>query len=162
MVRARSLSAAAFVLALGAAQPALAAGPFECPTRTVLDAGRAADVKALFAGGDPLDNVERMNAAVTTLKGQGVSPVVIVDNLIAAYCQSVSGQSGLTDAQKASRVTRFAGRITHIVYSLDSADEIILDVSFPPAVVDAINAKAKAAGVSPESWIQTTVNAGLK
>lgn len=162
MVCVRSLSAAAFILALGAAQPVLAAGAFECPTKTVLDAGRAADVKALFAGGDPLDNVQQMNAAVTALKGQGVSPVVIVDNLIAAYCQSVSGLAGASDAQKSERVARFAGRITHIVYSLDTADAIILDVSFPPAVVAAINAKARAAGVSTESWIQSAVNAGLK
>lgn len=139
----------------------MAAGPFECPAKP-LEAAQAANIKALLPTGDAFDHVDRLNTAVSTLRAQGVNQVLVIDNLIAAYCPEVAAQAGLTDAQKSARVARFAARITRTVYALDGADEIILDVSFPPLVVDAINAKARAAGVSPEAWIQSTVNAALK
>lgn len=161
MKRALLFATAAFALAVSASAPALAAGPFECPLKP-LEAPQAASIRALLPSGDAFDDVERLNAAVTTLKAQGTNPVLVIDNLISAYCPLVAAQSGLTDAQKSARVVRFAARVTRVVYALEGADEIILDVAFPPVVVNAINAKARAAGVSPEAWIQSTVNAALK
>ncbi|MFG1341421.1 hypothetical protein [Xanthobacter autotrophicus] len=161
MMRGRGLLAAVFALIIGGGNAALAAGAFECPAKP-LESAQAASIKALLPTGDAFDQVERLNTAVTTLKAQGASPVLVIDNLIAAYCPVVAAQSGLTDAQKTVRVTRFAARITRTVYALDTADAIILDVSFPPQVVNAITAKAQAAGVSPEAWIQSAVTAALK
>lgn len=160
MMYARTLAAAAFVVAIGAGQ-ALAAGPFECPTKP-LEAAQAAKIRALLPAGDAYAQVEKLNAAVAALKAEGASPVLVIDNLIAAYCPLIAAQPGLSDAQKSALVSRFAGRITRTVFGLDGADQIILDVAFPPAVVDAINAKAQAAGVSPEAWIQSTVTTALK
>lgn len=160
-MHARTLTATAFALALGAAAPAHAAGPFECPTKP-LEAAQAAKIKALLPSGDAFDKVEQLNAAVTQLKSEGANPVLVIDTLIAAYCPVVAAQPGLSDAQKTTRVARFAARITRTVFALDGADAIILDVAFPPAVVDAINAKARAAGVTPEAWIQGAVTSALK
>ncbi|MFG1357724.1 hypothetical protein [Xanthobacter pseudotagetidis] len=160
-MHARTLIATAFALALGAGNAAYAAAPFECPTKP-LEAAQAAKIKALLPTGDAFDKIDQLNAAVTTLKAEGANPVLVIDNLIAAYCPVVASQSGLTDAQKSSRVSRFAARITRTVFAIDGTDEIILDVGFPPSVVDAINAKARAAGVSPEAWIQGTVASALK
>lgn len=156
----RHLAAAAFALALGAAQPALAA-PFACPAQP-LEGALPAAAKALLPPGDALDRPDALNAAVDKLRAQSVRPVLIIDGLIAAYCPVVAAQAGLSDAQKTARVTRFAARITRTVYAIDGADEIILDVGLPPAVVDAINAKARAAGITAEDWVRNAVNAALK
>lgn len=161
-MRRRGIYAAAFALAAAfSGGTALAAGPFECPAKP-LEAAQAAKIKALLPAGDAFDNVARMNDAVTSLKAQGVSTTLVIDNLIAAYCPMVAAETGLSDAQKAARVNRFVARITRTVYSLDGADAVILDVGFPPTVVDAISAKAQAAGVSQEAFIQTAVEAALK
>jgi hypothetical protein len=164
MKSARLLAAVALSLAatcLAGAAPALAAGGFQCPARPLEVAGDAR-IQAALPTGDALDNVEMMNTAVTTLRGQGVSPVLIIDGMIAAYCPNVAARSGLTDAQKAALANRFAARLTRTVYALDGADAVILDVAFPPAAVDAINAKASAGGVSAEAWIRGTVESALK
>ena len=161
MTYSKLLSASAFALVLGMVQPSLAAPPFVCPTQPI-DAAQAARVKAMLPSGDAYDQVGALNTAVTTLKAEGVNPVIVVDSLISAYCPTVAEQTGLTDAQKTERVRRFAARIVRTVYAIDSADAIFLDVSFPPLVVDAINAKARAVGVSPEDWIRTVVNSALK
>lgn len=160
-MHARILIATAFALALGAGNAAHAAGPFECPTKP-LEAAQAAKIKALLPSGDAFDRVDQLNAAVTKLKADSADPVLVIDSLIAAYCPVVAAQPGLSDAQKSSRVSRFAARIARTVFALDGADEIILDVGFPPSVVDAINAKARAAGMTAEAWIQGAVTSALK
>ncbi len=159
MTSSQFLLAAALAIGLGAAQPALAAGAFECPVRPV---DQPAAVKALLPAGNGLDDPAKLNAAVGAMRAQGVSQGVIIDNLIAAYCPLVAGNAALSDAQRATRVTRFASQIARTVYALDGADQIILDVSFPPSVVAAINAKASAAGVSPEAFIEGAVAGALK
>lgn len=155
------LPVAAFALALGVAQPALAAGAFTCPTAPI-EAAQAAKVAAALPTGDAFDRVEALNAAITSLKSQGVGPVLLIDSLISAYCPIVAAQPGLSDAQKTLRMGRFAARVTRAVYGYESADAIFLDVSFPPQIVSAIEAKAKAAGVPAEDWIRGVVDAALK
>lgn len=157
MTMSRFLLAAAFVGVLGAAQPALAA--FECPAKPV---DQPAAVKALIPVGDALDTPAALNAAVTALRAQGVGSAIIIDNFIAAYCPVVAGNPALSDAQRATRVTRFASRIARTVYAVEGADQIILDVAFPPSVIEAINAKASAAGIPPEAFIQGAVANALK
>lgn len=157
MTMSRFLLAAAFVGVLGAVQPAFAA--FECPVKPV---DQPAAVKALIPVGDALDTPAALNAAVTALRAQGIGSGIIIDNFIAAYCPVVAGNAALSDAQRATRVIRFASRIARTVYAVEGADQIILDVAFPPSVVDAINAKASAAGIPPEAFIQGAVANALK
>lgn len=152
--------AAAFVSVIGAAQPALASDPFECPVKP-LEAAQAAKVKALLPTGDAFADVNQLNTAVTTLRSEGVSNVLIIDNLISAFCGVVAPDTLMTGAQKTARVSRFAANITRAVFSIEGADQIIIDVAFPPSILDAINAKAAAAGLSAEAWIQGAVTTAL-
>jgi hypothetical protein len=68
----------------------------------------------------------------------------------------------LSDDQKRAQVRRFAARAVRVVYSLDSADAVILDVPFAPGVLAAINAKAAAERISPEAWVANAVGRDLK
>lgn len=161
LMRVLSIASAIVVLLVGSVHPVFAAGRFECPTKP-LEGAQAAQVKALLPTGDAYEHIDQLNNAVTALKAQGTSPALVIDRLIASYCPLVAGNSGLTDAQKSARVMRFAARITRTVYSLDGAEAIIIDVALPPAMVSAINAKATAAGVSSDAWIQSAVAAALQ
>jgi hypothetical protein len=152
---------ATVALLAGSVDPTLAAGPFECPTMPLEDA-KAAEVKALLPTGDAYDRIDRLSSAVAALKAAGASPVIVIDRLIASYCPLVAAESGLTDAQKTAKVMRFAARVTRTVYSPDDAATIVLDVALPSAMVAAIDAKAKAAGVSPDAWIRNTIAAALQ
>lgn len=133
---------------------------FECPTQP-LEAARAATIAASLPTGDAFDDRVALSTTVTALQAEGVSMPMIVDNLISAYCPTVSDMTGLSDAEKTAKVNQFAARITRTVYQLDDANSIILDVNFPPLVVDAINAKAKEAGVSATNWIEAVVKQAL-
>ncbi len=68
----------------------------------------------------------------------------------------------MSDDQKRAQVRRFASRIVRVVYALDSADAVILDVPFRPSVIDAINAKAAAERISPEAWVANAIDRDLK
>ncbi|MFK8251689.1 hypothetical protein [Ancylobacter terrae] len=155
-----ALVLACALAAPGAVSPAVAATGFECPARP-LDVPGDKRVQAALPTGDGLDRVEALNAAVINLRGQGVNPVLIIDGLIAAYCPTVASQQ-LTDAEKTARVSRFAARITRVVYALDSAEAIILDVPLAPATLDAVTAKASALGVSPEAWVRGVVTQAVQ
>lgn len=142
----------------------LAAAPkFECAW---LPAGQtpSAEVAALLSGGDPIDNPAVLNAAVGKLSASGLRPALIIDGLVSAYCPTVAANAALTDAQKTVRMQAFAARTVRLVYALESADAIILDVPLPPTVVDAVNAKARAANVTQQDWLAgvVTTAAGVK
>ena len=119
-------------------------------------------MQAALPTGDALDKPEALENAVAGLKAAGISPAVIINDLITTYCPLVAADTTQTDAQKATSVLRFAARVTRTVFSMEGADQIILDVSFPPDVLDGINAKASAGGITPEAWVQTTVAGALK
>lgn len=161
MSYAQFLPATAIALVLAAAQPALAAGAFECPKST-LEASQAATIKAALPAGDGLDAPDALDAAVDSLRAKGIGSGLIIDGVIAAYCPSVAAQAGLSDSAKTAKLASFASRVTRTVYSLDSADAVILDVAFPPALLNDINAKAAAAKVTPEAWVRGAVDAALK
>ncbi|MDQ0505243.1 hypothetical protein [Xanthobacter agilis] len=129
---------------------------FECAW---LPAGQkpAAEVAALLAAGDPLDKPQVLNAAVDQLRASGLRPALIIDGLVSAYCPSVAANASYTDAQKVARMQAFAARTVRLVYSLESADKIFLDVALPSSVVDAVNAKASAGGVSQQDWLAGVV-----
>lgn len=148
------------ILAAGLAAPSHAAS-FTCPTGT-LDAPGAAAVKSALPSGDALDQPQALNGAVTALRAKGISAPLIMDGMIAAYCQTVAAAPGASDAQKTAQVRAFAGRAVRAVYALDSADAIILDVAVPPNVATAIGSKAKAAGLTPAEWMRGTLEAAAK
>lgn len=153
MNRASVVAAAVFsVVALSHVSPASAA-PFACPWKPIADGAQAASVEKLLPTGDAFDDIAKLNAAVYALRQQGIQETLVIDSLVAGYCPVVAANTALTDAQKTARVMRFASRVMRTVYSLDNADEIILDVPLRPTVVEAVRAKAKVAGISAESWI---------
>jgi hypothetical protein len=154
------------ILAVAASLAALPqfayAGGFECSWRPVKDEPpQVRDISTLLPVGDDLDQPVKLNAAVDTLRKQGLSEASIINNLIAAYCPTVAANQVLDDRQKTAKLRRFASRMTRVIYSLESADEIILDVPFSPGALDAINAKAQAAGITPEAWVAQIVEVQL-
>lgn len=161
MLRKTAILLAAFYALLD--QSPVAAKPLVCPEHPVASSSsQVPELAAIVKSGDALDNVTQLNAAVATLRARGVSPAIIIDNLISAYCPVVAGNASLTDQQKTAKVRRFASQIVRVVYALDSAEEVILDVPFRPDVVNAINAKASAARVSPEEWVANAISSDLK
>ena len=48
------------------------------------------------------------------------------------------------------------------VYALESADAIVLSVAVPPAVVIAIDSKAKTAGLTQAEWMRAVLEAAVK
>jgi hypothetical protein len=159
----RTIVLAAVISSLFVCGTANVAAAFVCPVKS-LGANAAQDqaIAAVIAAGDGLANVTKLNAAIDVLRGQGIENAIIVDGLIAAYCPTVAGNAALSDAHKRAQVQGFAARVTRAVYSLDSVDAVILDVPFRPDVIDAINARAAAARVSPEAWVASTVEGALK
>ncbi len=134
---------------------------FECP-RPVGGPVAASDVAKLLPAGDPLDNPLALNAAVDALRKQGLGAPLIIDALVGAYCPTVAGDPALSDAARTARVRTFAAQITRVAYALLSEDEVILDVPFSPATLAAIRAKAKAANLSPETFIAAAAAAAAK
>ena len=114
-----------------------------------------------ISAGDALADVGKLNAAIAALRAKGIGNAIIVDALIGAYCPGVA-RAALTDEQKRAQVRRFAARVTRTVYALDSVDAVILDVPFPPAVLDAVNARAAAEKVTPEAWVAGAIDRVLK
>jgi hypothetical protein len=142
---------------------ASAQAAFVCPVKSVgTNPAQDQAIAAAIPAGNALDDVTKLNAAVTALQAKGVSNAVLVDSLISSYCPTVAGNSALTDNQKRAQVRRFAGRIVRLVYSLESADAVILDVPFAPNVIAAINARAAAEKISPEAWVAKAIARDVK
>jgi len=140
-----------------------AAAALECPVQPIAaGTAQARDISAVIPAGDALDDVAKLNTAVTALRQQGVSQAVIIDNLIAAYCPTVARNASLNEQQKAAKVRRFASQMVRTVYGLGSAEQVILDVPFSPGVADAINSKARSEGIAPETWVANAIDAYLK
>jgi hypothetical protein len=133
------------------------AGGFTCDWTPVAGSSGAGNVKALLANGDTLDNPTALSAVVGALHKLGLSKLLIADNVISAYCTDVLANSDLNDREKTTRMRRFATLVTQTVYGSDGADAVILDVTLPPDIVDAVQSKAKASGITAEEWIARTV-----
>lgn len=143
--------------------PSLASAAFVCPVPAVgANAAQDREIGAAIPAGDALDDVAKLNAAVSALRAKGVGNAVIVDSMISAYCPVVARNTALSDEEKRTRVRRFAARIVRVAYSLEGAEAVILDVPFRPAVANTINAKAAAARMSPEAWVAGAVDRYLK
>lgn len=143
--------------------PQAAHAAFTCPVPLPSDAGpTAAEVKKLLPPDvDPLDHVSALNSAVIALKAQNVPTSLVIDRLVAAYCPEVAANKSWSDAAKTARVRRFAGRVVDVVYSLDTASAIIINVPLKPDVLEAAEAKAKAAKKPIDGWIAEQVEKAL-
>lgn len=154
---------AAMVSLLVACGSASASAAFVCPVKSPgANAAQDQTIAKAIPVGDALDDVTKLNAAVTSLRAKGVSNAILIDSMISSYCPAVARNTALSDEQKRAQVARFASRIVRVVYALDSADAVILDVPFRPGVIDAINAKAAAERISPEAWVANAIGRDLK
>ena len=143
--------------------PGFAAANFECPHPLKPSAPtRLAEIKSQLPDGKAMADVGRLTATINILRQEGMPKTQIIDDLVSAYCPMVARESALTDAEKAAGVRRFSEQITHLVYSLESGLDIIINVPFTPDVVDAINAKARKQGLSGPAWISMTVENALQ
>ena len=138
--------------------PAALAAGFECGWRPTADTPAGIqDITSLLPVSDLLDHPASLNAAVDKLRKQGLSNTLIIDSLIGAFCPLVAKDTMLNDAQKTARMQNFSLKATRAVYAIESADRIFLDVPLRPDVVDAVNAKARAAGLSPQDWVAQAI-----
>ncbi len=113
----------ALALSLGAvlALPA-AARAFECPApQAASGPGVLRETPAqirgtadLLAGGDAGNRVPVIVAELRR-RHPGVRNAALVNYLVTAYCPVVARLSGLSDAEKRSRVDRFATQALHVV-----------------------------------------------
>ncbi|KAA0969060.1 hypothetical protein FPY71_16075 [Aureimonas fodinaquatilis] len=140
--------------------PAAAQSSFSCPAEDVAPAQQTV-IQSILTSGEAFDNPGLLVEAVTRLHSEGVSPLLTVNGLVAAYCPVIADDASLADSDKTQLVARFAGRVTHIAYGLESADGIILNVTFDPATMDSVTQKAREAGVSPEDWVRDIVEIAL-
>ncbi|WP_062225745.1 hypothetical protein [Aureimonas frigidaquae] len=142
------------------AGPAAAQAAFSCPAAP-LDDARSAAIEKTLPSPQSFGDAGALVTAVESLSLQGVPSAVVVDNLVSAYCPVVAAEASLDDAQKTQAVRSFAARITRVVYGVDSAETIILDVPFAPQTMDTITAKAAEAGVTPQDWVRDIVEIAL-
>jgi hypothetical protein len=143
--------------------PSAAVDKFNCPfIFTSSDPSKLERIRALLPDANAIGSVGRLNSTVDTLRRDGMTKSQIVSHLVGAYCPMVAQDSSLTEADKATKVRRFAGQITQLVYSLESGLDIIVNVPLTPDVVDALNATARKQGLSSSAWIAMTVENALQ
>ena len=147
---------AALVAGMLVPQVSHAAGSFECPWQPVADKP-AASVAKLLPSANALSDDADITATITQLRDQGLSSGMIVDSIISAYCPAVAAETGKTEAEKASALEAYAARVTDMVYSYSTADEIILDVTVPTGVAAEIQSTADDAGLSVKDWLAGVV-----
>ncbi len=115
--------AAAIIVALGFCSPMPAsAQAFECPApQDQHDPGALKETRAqvrrtarLLGSGDAGNRVPEI---VTRLRHRhpGVQNAELLNYLVTAYCPVVDRMSGLGDAEKKSRLDRFASQASHVI-----------------------------------------------
>jgi hypothetical protein len=119
-------------------------------------------IRTLLPDADAMGSVGRLNSTIDTLRREGMPKSQIVSHLVGAYCPMVAQESSLTEAEKVTKVRRFAGQITQLVYSLESGLDVIINVPLTPDVVDALKATARKQGLSSSAWIAMTVENALQ
>ena len=74
----------------------------------------------------------------------------------------LAGNSQLSAADKTKQMRRFANRVTGLVYSSQSAEEIIFSVPLNPAEAADLEARAREAKMTPGDWIAKSLRSTLK
>jgi hypothetical protein len=150
-------------IASNSAMAASARSGFVCPkTIEGTTPDKRGEIRALLPSGNALDNPAQLRIGIDELKRLGLSNTLIVDHLIGAYCPTVAQNTSLSDAQKATQIRQFAGRITAIVYSEEDVSDIVLNVLLSPSIVDQVNLKAQASGLSVEGWLSKTIETAVQ
>lgn len=130
---------------------------FVCPVPQV-PAAQSEAVTKLLPDLQSFRDQAKLDTAIDKLKNDGDGVVQVVNSVIAAYCPLVATEQGKTDAQRTRDVQNFGLSVTRQAFSLSSEEEIILDVALTPDVVEVINAKAKAADMSPQEWVADKIS----
>ena len=107
-------------LALGATALLLlatSAMALECPIPAAIDdpASAAAIAKVLPDGVD-LEAPQALQSSVFELKQAAVPDDAIVDNLVAAFCNSISAQAGMPEADKTGKIEAFSDEADKAVF----------------------------------------------
>lgn len=151
---------AALGLGVGTAK---AADTFECP---VIDGQDAVKLPASLAGnlptGGALDKLEALQSAIDLLRTNGVPASSTVNYLMASYCPWLAGNKQLPAADKTKQMRRFANRVTGLAYSSQDAEEIVFSVPLSPREAADLEARARAAKVTPGDWIARSLRSTLK
>jgi hypothetical protein len=136
---------------------------FTCPpVRDGATAHQRAAIRRLIPSGEALENPAQINASISGLTRLGLSKTLITDHLIGAYCANVARNGDLSDAEKTEDVRQFAGQVTNLVFHEDEVSDISINVLLNPSVVDAVNVKAQAAGLSTEQWMSRTIQSAAQ
>jgi hypothetical protein len=136
---------------------------FSCPPiRKGGTVHQRAAIRKLIPSGDALDDPARLNASVGGLKRLGLSKTLVTDHLIGAYCTNIARNGFLSDTEKTEDVREFAAQVTHLVYNEHDVSDISLNVLLKPSVVDAVNVKAQASGLSAAQWMSRTIEAAAQ
>jgi hypothetical protein len=137
-------------------QPAKAA--FECPYGIVATTPvKQEEIAKLLPPGNAMDDPDRLNASIDSLRQAGISQNQIVDHLIGAYCPTVVAERDISDVEKTTKVRHYAARIAAIVYRTENELAIIIDVPLKPDIVDIVDAKAKSSGLTTPQWLSQTI-----
>lgn len=163
-MRTRLVSLLTFVAALGVtAAAAQTADKFECPVIGGQDAPKlSADLAKSLPTGGALDKLDALQNAVDLLRTNGVAASSTVNYLMASYCPWLAGNSQLSAGDKTKQMRRFANRVTGLVYSSQDAEAIIFSVPLDPREAADLEARARAANMTPGDWIARSLRSTLK
>ena len=162
MKKIAAIAGIALAKAVFLVSPTFAAG-FTCPNAGNLATSPvAAEVDARLPKGFALEQSDKLAAAITLLREHGMSPGNTTDHLIAFFCPAVAAETGLSDAEKRTRVLRFAQKATRLVYAQNDVDAVIYDVPLNPGVAEAATERARKAGLTLEAWIGQTVESAIR
>ena len=100
---------------------------------------------------------------VAQLRNKGSANSAIVDLLVTAYCPEVAAATSMTEAQKEEEVSRFAAKVTGLVYARPGSkvEDVLIDVPLPPSMVEQIHTASKHAGVTTDAWIKQVIGNAL-
>jgi hypothetical protein len=160
--------AAAFVLASlssAAAQTSEAAGAFGCPPIS----GKGADLPDVRSAYDMLKGADaatienRVDDVIATLRARSVDGTLIVDALIAAYCPAVAAETGLSTAERKTRLANFARQVTALVFpQRPRVDAVIVDLPLPPDLLQQVDDAARKAQLSRDTWLAQAIHKALQ
>jgi hypothetical protein len=135
----------------------------ECPSQNDLKTSPlAADIVKFVPKGLQLKDPDRLNAAIDLLMEHGLSADDTINHLVAYYCPGVAAETGLSNHRKIKEVRRFANLATKVVASRIHVEDVIYDVPLHPTTADAVELRARNAGITPKAWIAQTVQSALK
>jgi len=141
------------------AMPAIGAEEFKCssPSKSNNPA-KLEQINGLLPNVNAMMDLEKLSATIASFRRDGMQRSLIIDHLVGAYCPMIAREVPLTAAEKTALVQRFTAQVTMLVYSLESDEDIIINVPLTPYIVDAANTAAKKQGLSTPAWIAMKID----